>query len=76
MKDRIKKILNDEIEIHELSVEGADAKYEINIISDVFEGKSIINRHKIIYSLLNDYIKTGEIHALTIKAKTVGESDK
>ena len=76
MKDRIKKILNDEIEIHELSVEGPDAKYEINIISDVFEGKSIINRHKIIYSLLNDYIKTGEIHALTIKAKTVGESDK
>ena len=76
MKDRIKKILNDEIEIHELSVEGANAKYEINIISDVFEGKSIINRHKIIYSLLNDYIKTGEIHALTIKAKTVGESDK
>ena len=38
------------------------------------KGKTIIQRHKMIYTLLDAYIKTGEIHALTIKAHTVSES--
>ena len=37
-------------------------------------GKSTIQRHKMVYALLNDYIKTGEIHALTIKAMSPDES--
>ena len=29
-----------------------------------------------IYAIVDEYIKTGEIHALTIKALTLGESKK
>ena len=29
-----------------------------------------------IYAIVDKYIKTGEIHALTIKASTLGESKK
>ena len=39
----------------------------------MFLGKNTIDRHKIIYALLDEYIKSGEIHALTIKAYTLDE---
>ena len=76
MKDIITKIISDGIKYDALTVEGSESKYEVQIVSDVFNGKSLIQRHKIIYALLDNYIKTGEIHALTIKALTVSESKK
>ena len=76
MKDVITKVISDGIKYDNLVVEGSESKFEVQIVSDVFDGKSIIQRHKIIYSLLNDYIKTGEIHALSIKAMTISESKK
>ena len=76
MKDVITKALTEGIEYHKLTVEGSESKYEVKIVSDVFDNKSTIQRHKIIYALLDSYIKTGEIHALTIKALTLSESEK
>ena len=76
MKDVITKILSEGIKYDRLTVEGSESKYEVQIVSDIFDDKSTIQRHKIIYALLDSYIKTGEIHALTIKAMTVSESEK
>ena len=76
MKDIITKIISDGIKYDTLTVEGSEAKYEVQIVSNVFDGKSTIQRHKLIYALLDNYIKTGEIHALTIKAMTISESKK
>ena len=42
----------------------------------IFKDKTIIDRHKIIYAALDSYIKSGEIHALTIKSLTIDESNK
>ena len=74
MKDVITNAISKEIEFDDLSVEGSESKYTVSIISNVFSGKSTIQRHKMIYALLDRYIKTGEIHALTIKAMTLDES--
>ena len=76
MKDVIINVLKEGLKYEDLVVEGSEAKYEVKIVSDEFEGKTIIQRHKIIYALLDTYIKTGEIHALTIKAHTASESKK
>ena len=76
MKDIITKALSEGIEYDKLTVEGSESKYEVKIVSNVFEKKSTIQRHKKIYALLDSYIKTGEIHALTIKAMTPSESEK
>ena len=74
MKDVITNAISKEIEFDDLSVEGSESKYTVSIISNVFSGKSTIQRHKMIYALLDGYIKTGEIHDLTIKALTLDES--
>ena len=76
MKDVISKAISDGFKYEDLIVEGSESKYEVQIVSNEFEGKSIIQRHKLIYALLDNYIKTGEIHALTIKAMTASESKK
>ena len=74
MKDTITDVISKGIEFDDLSVEGSESKYTVRIISNVFKDKSTIQRHKMIYALLDGYIKTGEIHALTIKALTLDES--
>lgn len=75
MKDEITSALEKGMKFYDLSVEGSESKYTVSIKSDEFIGKSTIQRHKMVYALLNDYIKTGEIHALTIKAMSPDESE-
>ena len=76
MEDLIKKILSDQIKDSLVTVEGGESKYTVQVISDIFRDKTIIDRHKIIYAALDSYIKSGEIHALTIKSLTINESNK
>jgi BolA protein len=44
----------------------------VNIVSDLFQDKSLIQRHRLIYEALGDAMKS-EIHALSINAKTPTE---
>ena len=74
MKDTIAEAISKVIKFDKLDVEGSESKYTVNIISDEFVGKTVIQRHKMIYAVLDQYIKTGETHALTIKAMTLDES--
>jgi len=74
MKDTITNAISNQIKLEDLLVEGSESKYTVEIVSDEFVDKSIIQRHKMIYAILDQYIKTGEIHALTIKAMTLDES--
>ena len=74
MEEIIKKVLNENINESIINVSGSEAKYTVEIASNLFLGKSTIDRHKIIYALLDEYIKSGEIHALTIKAFTLDEN--
>jgi BolA family transcriptional regulator, general stress-responsive regulator len=46
--------------------------FAILIVADQFEGKSLIERHRMVHDVLKKQIKDG-IHALTIKAYTTQE---
>lgn len=41
--------------------------FNLLIVCDVFKDKSLIQRHRMVYDVLNDMMQT-EIHALSIKA--------
>ena len=47
--------------------------YHVLIVSDAFSGKSLVQRHQLIYKALGDLMKH-EIHALGIEAFTSTES--
>lgn len=48
--------------------------YYVTIVSDAFEGKSLVQRHQLIYKALGDLMKQ-EIHALGIHALAPSEKN-
>jgi acid stress-induced BolA-like protein IbaG/YrbA len=56
-----------------VEISGEGCNLACTVISDKFDGESLLNRQKTILSLVNDEIKSGELHALTIKARTPQE---
>ena len=76
MKEKISSLIEQNLKCDSLTIDGSDSKYTVIVISEAFDAKSIIDRHKMIYAIVDKYIKTGEIHALTIKASTLSESKK
>ncbi len=43
--------------------------YSIKVVSNAFEGKGMLQRHRLVYDAVGD-LMAGEIHALSIDAKT------
>jgi BolA protein len=49
--------------------------YHVTIVSPLFEGKSLVQRHQLVYRALGDLMKQ-QIHALGINALTPSEETK
>jgi len=86
-KERIRESLERalspmELEIEDIShlhkghagVAGSNGEthFNVRVVSKEFEGKSLLKRHRAVYDLLQDELKTG-LHALSIDAKTPSE---
>jgi stress-induced morphogen len=46
---------------------------KVVIVSDAFQGKNLLDRHRLIYQALDAPMKDGRIHALELTAKTKTE---
>jgi len=68
--DEVKRIIESGIDGSEAIVTADGGKYTAIVIADVFDDMSMVAEQKMVYALLNDYIQSGVIHALTIKAYT------
>lgn len=49
-----------------------ETHFNVKVVSNEFEGKSLIKRHRLIYDLLQEELQSG-LHALSIVAKTPSE---
>jgi len=58
---------------HQSSPGTGESHFRVLIVSDVFTGKSRVERHRVVNDLLSDELKGG-VHALAIKACAPGES--
>ncbi|KAI8136983.1 bola-like protein-domain-containing protein [Fennellomyces sp. T-0311] len=52
-----------------------ETHFRITIVSEHFAGKSMMQRHRLVYGLLNEELQNG-IHALSLKTKTKEEMEK
>ena len=69
---RIEEAIEDaEVEIVDLT--GGRDHYEVTVVSEAFEGKPLIKRHRMVYDALGDQMD-GPIHALTLETKTPDEA--
>jgi len=69
----VKQIIESGINDCEAIVTADGNKYTAVVISDAFEGKTMVAEQKMVYALVNEYIQSGAMHALTIKAYTKAE---
>ncbi|KAK4420666.1 SufE-like protein 1, chloroplastic/mitochondrial [Sesamum alatum] len=85
IREKLEKELRPvELEVEDISyqhaghsgVKGSDGEthFNVKVVSEEFEGKSLVKRHRLIYSLLQDELQGG-LHALSIVAKTPSEVD-
>tara|TARA_B110000858_G_scaffold83014_2_gene96209 strand:- start:10443 stop:10679 length:237 start_codon:yes stop_codon:yes gene_type:complete len=58
----------------QVTVDGGDGKYLVTVVGDVFEGLNAVKRQQTIYKILNEHIKSGSIHAVTMSLMTVAEN--
>jgi stress-induced morphogen len=63
-----------EVEVVDLT--GTDNHLEARVISPSFIGKSLIERHKMIYASVREWIDDDTVHALAIKAWTPEEGER
>ncbi len=76
-KEAVKAIIEKGLsEVETLDIEGDGYHYELLVVSRVFEGKNTLSRQQMIYALLGDEIKAGNLHALTLKTLTPAEREK
>ncbi|MCF7803113.1 MAG: BolA family transcriptional regulator [Candidatus Marinimicrobia bacterium] len=70
--DEIKKTLEDEfagatVEVEDLT--GTKDHFQVTVISEAFEDKSLVEQHRMVYAPFNEEIG-GPIHAFSIKTFT------
>lgn len=58
---------------HRSSPGTGESHFRVLIVSEAFDGKSRIDRHRMVTDLLSDELKNG-VHALAIKACAPGEA--
>jgi len=71
--DYFSDLVEQSIDDSKVEITGDGSKFEARVISESFGGVPTIKRHKMVYAVLDEHIKSGAIHALTIKAFTPGE---
>lgn len=71
--EQIQQIIASHMPDAAVEVSGGEGKFIANVTSNAFEGLTAIKRHKLVYACVNDEITSGELHALTIVAKTPAE---
>ena len=69
-KEAIKEIIQKSLPEASLEFIGDDCSLQLLVISDSFEGMSMLKRHRMVLDLLSDSFKSGDLHALSLKTKT------
>ena len=66
LEERIRKALPDsDVDVKDLT--GTGDHFEARVVAPQFEGKGMVEQHKLVYAPLQELLATGELHALALK---------
>lgn len=69
VEDMIKAGLPDaQVQVQDLT--GGGDHYQVVVVSSLFEGKGLVQRHQLVYRALQQAMSSEAIHALTMKTYT------
>lgn len=73
VRERLEKAFEGTVEVRDLT--GTDNHFEVRIVSAAFEGRTPIERHKLVYAPLRDWIEDDTVHALSVRAWTPAQHE-
>jgi stress-induced morphogen len=69
VRQYIRQALPDaEVSVTDLT--GTADHLSVRVVSDSFKGKTLLDRHRMIYQALSEPMRDGRIHALELKVET------
>ena len=68
VRERLERAFEGSVQVRDLT--GTDNHFEVRVVSAAFEGKTPIERHKLVYAPLLDWIEDDTVHALSVRAYT------
>lgn len=71
--EELKNLIFQGLPCDHVDVSGDGRHWSAVIVSPVFEGKRLIQRHQMVYATLGTRIQTDEVHALSMKTHTPTE---
>ena len=63
-------------DVQVVDLTGTHDHWQATVVSSAFEGKSRIERHKMVFNLFKSEVDSNEVHALTIRTFTPAEAVK
>jgi acid stress-induced BolA-like protein IbaG/YrbA len=66
----IQRLIEAGLPAAKVTVTGESGHFEALVISEEFEGKSLLAQQKMVFATVSEQITSGELHAFTIKAYT------
>ena len=57
----------------EVIAHGDSSRMEVTVVSPAFEGVSRVRKQQLVYAAIGELIKSGALHAVTIRALTPAE---
>jgi acid stress-induced BolA-like protein IbaG/YrbA len=73
MKKRI-ETLAPQTKVEMVDLTGTQDHWQAIIVSAAFEGKSLVDRHKMVFALFKDEVESNEVHALSLKTLTPSQA--
>lgn len=73
MIDEIRARVEQALDSAEVEVAGEGNRFQIDVVSEGFEGMNRVKRQQQVYAAIGDLIAAGTIHAVTITASTPAE---
>lgn len=66
----IKTLVENYLKDSEVEISGDGHHFSAVVICDQFEGKTLLERQRMVYAALYEHIASGELHALSFKTYT------
>ena len=73
--EELKKLIEQGVPSAQVSVKGDGDHFEAIVVSEAFEGKSMVQQHQMVYGSLGN-LMGGAVHALALRTFTPGQWEK
>jgi acid stress-induced BolA-like protein IbaG/YrbA len=71
--DELQALISAHIDCEHIELSGDGRHWYATIVSSIFEGQRLIQRHQRVYATLGGRLQTDEVHALSMKTFTPAE---